>query len=117
LGYVGYSEIFINILKRKQEIDPLIGEELIKILKTMNRYRIIGLIIFGVFLLSTAAFFILLFGSIYGYIQLNFKIIDYLGPVSGVIFFSFAISIIALMEIFKRIISRMLKNIDSDKLP
>jgi hypothetical protein len=116
LGYIGYTKIFIGKLEVQQEIDPSTRENLLKILKTMNRFRIMGLAIFALFLVSVATLLILLFGSAYGYLHFNFNIVDVVGPASGIILFSFAIGVIVLMKSFQRTISRLLANIDTSKL-
>jgi hypothetical protein len=115
-GYIGYSKIFMAMLKEKPEIDPSTQKDLLKILKTMNKYRSIGLTGFALFLVSVSAIMILLFGSAFGYIHLNFNIVDVVGPASGIIFFSFAIGVLVLMKNFQRTISRLLANIDTSKL-
>jgi hypothetical protein len=115
-GYIGYSKVFINILKEKQEIDPSTREELLKILKTMNKYRNIVLTGFSLFLVSISILLILLFGSAFGFIHLNFKVTDVLGPASGIILFSFFIGVFVLLKSFQRKISRLLTNIDPGKL-
>jgi hypothetical protein len=113
LGYIGYTKAFRDKLEEKQEIDPLTRENLLKILKTMNTFRIIGLVIFALFLVSVATLMILLFGSAFGYIRFNFNITDVIGPASGIILFSFFIGVIVLMKTFQRKISRLLTNIDT----
>jgi hypothetical protein len=115
LGYVGYTKAFRDKLE-KQEIDPTTRENLLEILKTMNKYRSIGLTGFALFLVSVSAIMILLFGSAFGYIHLNFNIADVVGPASGIIFFSFAIGVLVLMKSFQRTVSRLLANIDTSKL-
>jgi hypothetical protein len=116
LGYIGYTKAFMDKLKEEYEIDLSTREKLIKILKTMNTYRNIALTGFALFLVSCVTLFTLFFGNAFGYIQLNFKITDVLGPASGIILFGFFIGVFVLMETFKRKISRLLTNIDSDKL-
>jgi O-antigen/teichoic acid export membrane protein len=115
-GHIGYSKVFMDQLEEKRKIDLSTREELLKILKTMNKYRIIGLVGFSLFLVSISILFILLFGSAFGCIHLNFKITDVLGPASGIILFSFFIGFFVLTKTFQRRISRLLTNIDRDKL-
>lgn len=115
-GYIGYSKIFMAMLKEKPEIDPSTRKDLLKILKTMNKYRYIGLSGFALFLVSTLVIMILIFGTAFGYIHLNFNIVDVVGPASGIIVFSFAIGVLVLMKSFQRTISRLLANIDTSKL-
>jgi hypothetical protein len=116
LGYIGYTKAFRDKLEEKQEIDPSTRKDLLKILKTMNKYRYIGLTGFALFLISISAIMILLFGTGLGYIHLNFNVADVVGPASGIILFSFAIGVIVLMKSFQRTISRLLANIDTSKL-
>jgi hypothetical protein len=116
LNYIGYTNAFRNKLEEKQEIDPLTRENLLKILKTMNKYRIITLAVFALFLVSVATLMILIFGTAFGYIHLNFNIVDVVGPASGIILFSFAIGVLVLMKSFQRTMSKLLANIDTSKL-
>lgn len=116
LGYIGYTKAFLNKLKEEQGIDFSTREKLIKILKTMNAYRNMALTCFALFLVSCATLLALLFGSAFGYINLNFNITNVLGPASGIILFGFFISVLVLMQTFKRKISTLLTNIDSEEL-
>jgi hypothetical protein len=116
LGYIGYANAFRDKLEEKQEIDFSTRENLIKILKTMNTFRIAGLVIFALFLVSVVTLMILLFGSAFGYFQFNFSIVDVVGPGCGIILFSFFIGVIVLMKTFQRKISRLLASIDTSKL-
>jgi len=116
LGYIGYTNAFRDKLEEKQEIDPSTRENLIKILKTMNTFRIAALVIFAFFLVSVATLMILLFGSAFGYFQPNFSVVDVVGLGSGIILFSFFIGVIVLMKTFQRKISRLLASIDTTKL-
>jgi hypothetical protein len=114
-GYVGYAEAFRNKLE-KQEIDPTTRENLLEILKTMNKYRNIGLTGFAFFMVSVATILILLFGTGFGYFHFNLNIADVVGPASGIIIFGFFIGIIVLMKTLQRKLSRLLANIDTSKL-
>lgn len=116
LNYVGYTNAFRDKLEEKHEIDPLTRENLLKLLKTMNTFRIITLSLFAVFLVSVAVVMILLFGSGFGYFQFDFNVGDVVGPGCGVILFSFFIGVIVLMKTFQRKISRLLNDIDTSKL-
>jgi hypothetical protein len=116
LGYIGYTKKFMEKLKVQQEFDPSTRENLFKILKAMNWFRIVGLTIFALFLVSVATLLILLFGSAYGYFQFNFNIFYVLGPVSGIILFGFFIGFFVLIKTFERKISRLLNNIDINKV-
>jgi ABC-type multidrug transport system fused ATPase/permease subunit len=115
LGYIGYTKAFRDKLEEKQEIDPSTRENLIKILKTMNTFRIIALVIFALFLVSVTTLMILLFGSAFGYFQFNFSVVDVVGLGSGIVLFSFFIGVIVLMKTFQRKISRLLASIDTSK--
>jgi hypothetical protein len=115
LGYIGYTNAFRDKLE-KQEIDPSTRENLLKILKTMNTFRIITLVAFALFMVSVAIVVILLFGTGFGYFQFNFNIADVVGPASGIILFSFFIGVFVLMKSFQRKISRLLNDIDTSKL-
>ncbi|MCW4003391.1 MAG: hypothetical protein NWE95_05710 [Candidatus Bathyarchaeota archaeon] len=112
-AYIGYANIFIKMLKKKQDIDPKTREQLIKLLKIMNWYRIAGLSVLAFFLFSTFAAFGLFFGSKYGYLQLDFKA-DVFGPVCIIVFLIFAFSVVTLMTAFKRKIGKTLLNINVD---
>jgi hypothetical protein len=116
LNYIGYTKAFRNKLEEKQEIDPLTRENLLKILKTMNTFRIMTLAIFALFLVSAAILMILLFGAAFGYFQFNFNILDVIGPASGIIVFGFFIGVIGLMKTFQRKISGLLTSFDTSKL-
>ncbi len=115
LGYVGYTKAFRDKLE-KQEIDPTTRENLLEILKTMNKYRNIGLTGFAFFMVSVVTIIILLFGTGFGYSQFNINVADVVGPASGIIFFGFFVGVIVLMKTFQRKISRLLANIDTSKL-
>jgi hypothetical protein len=116
LGYIGYTKDFRDKLEEKQEIDPSTREDLIKILETMNKFRIITLAVFAFFMVSVATLVILLFGIGFGYFHFNFNIADVVGPASGIIFFGFLIGVFVLMKSFQRKISRLLTDIDTSKL-
>ena len=116
MGYIGYIKAFRDKLEEKQEIDPLTRENLLKILKTMNTFKTMGLAIVALFMVSGAALMILLFGSAFGYIQFSFNIVDVVGPGSGIILFSFSIAVIVLMKTFQGKISLLLTSIDTSKL-
>jgi hypothetical protein len=116
LGYIGYTKAFRDKLEEKQEIDPSTRENLLKILKTMNKFRIITLAVFALFMISVATLVILLVGTGFGYFHFNFNIADVVGPASGIILFSFAIGVLVLMKSFQRTISKLLANIDTSKL-
>jgi hypothetical protein len=115
LGYIGYTNAFRDKLE-KQEIDPSTRENLLKILKTMNTFRIITLVAFALFMVSVAIVVILLFGTGFGYFQFNFNIVDVVGPASGIVLFGFLIGVFVLMKTFQRKISRLLNDIDTSKL-
>jgi MFS family permease len=116
LNYIGYINVFRNKLEEKQEIDPLTRENLLKILKTMNTFRIMTLAVFAFFLVSVAILMILLFGTGFGYFQFNFNIVDVVGPGSGIIVFGFLIGVVGLMKAFQRKISGLLTSLDTSKL-
>ena len=116
LNYIGYTNAFRNKLEEKQEIDSLTREILLKILKTMNTFRIMTLAIFAFFLVSVAALMILRFGTGFGYFQFNFNIVDVIGPASGIIVFVFFIGVIGLMKTFQRKISGLLASFDTSEL-
>jgi len=116
LNYIGYTNAFRNKLEEKQEIDSLTRENLLKILKTMNMFRIMTLAIFALFLGSVAILMILLFGTGFDYFQFNFDIVDVIGPASGIIVFGFFIGVIGLMKTFQRKISGLLASFDTSKL-
>jgi ABC-type multidrug transport system fused ATPase/permease subunit len=116
LGYIGYTKAFVDKLKEEQDIDLSTRENLLKILKTMNTFRITALAIFALFLVSVVTLMIVLLGSAFGYIQFNFNIVDVVGPASGIILFIFFIGVFVLMKTFQRKISRLLTDIDSGKL-
>jgi hypothetical protein len=116
LGYIGYTNAFRDKLEEKQEIDPLTRENLLKILKTMNTFRIITLVVFALFMISVATLIILLIGIGFGYFHFNFNIADVVGPASGIILFGFFIGVFVLVKTFQRKISRLLTNIDTSKL-
>ena len=115
-NYIGYTKAFRNKLEEKQEFDPLTRENLLKILKTMNTFRIMTLAVFAFFLVSVAILMILLFGTGFGYFQFNFNIVDVVGPASGIIVFGFLVGVIVLMKAFQRKISGLLSSFDTSKL-
>jgi hypothetical protein len=82
----------------------------------MNKYRYIALSALAVFLVSTLAIMILLFGSAFGYLHLNFNVANVVGPASGIIFPGLAIGVLVLNRSFRRTISRLLAIIDTSKL-
>ena len=116
LNYIGYTNAFRSKLEEKQEIDSSTRENLLKILKTMNTFRIITLALFAFFMVSVAAVMILFFGSGLGYFQFNFNVGDVVGPGCGIILLVFAIGVIVLMKTFQRKISRLLNDTDTSKL-
>ncbi len=115
-GYIGYSKIFMDILKEKTEIDTSTRKDLIKILKTMNKYRYTVLSGFALFLVSVIVIVILIFGTAFGYFQWNFNIVDVIGPASGIVGLGFLIGVFVFVKSFQRTISKLLANIDTSKL-
>jgi len=115
-GYIGYAKIFMGMLEEKPEITPSTQKDLINILKTMNKYRWIGLSFLALFFVSTLALMILLFGAGFGYLHFDFYMADFIGPACGIILFSFFIGVFVLMKSFQRKMSKLLANIDTSKL-
>ena len=106
----------MGMLKEKTEIDSSTRKNLLKILKTMNKYRYITLSVLAFFLCSISVIMILIFGTAFGYIYLDFNIANVAGPACGIILFSVFIGVFVLMKSFQRTISRLLANIDTSKL-
>ena len=115
-GYIGYSQIFMDLLEEKPEIDPATRKDLMKILRTMNKYRWATLSALAIFLASTICFMIVVFGTMFRFFHFNFNIVDVIGPTSGVILFGFLIGVFVLITSFNRTISKLLVNIDTSKL-
>lgn len=115
-GYIGYAKIFMGILKEKPDFDSPTRKDLLKILKTMNNYRYLVLSCLALFLVSALVIVIFIFGTAFGFINLNFNIVDVIGPASGIIFFSFVIGVFVLMKSFQRTMSKLLANIDTSTL-
>ena len=116
-SHVGYAKLFMNALEERQDIDLSVKQDLQRILKTMNRYRIIGLVGFAMFLLSVVAVMFVLLGTGLGAINWIFnQTADVWGPLCGVIFVCFAVGVLVLMNAYKRSISRILATIDIEKL-
>jgi hypothetical protein len=116
LNYMGYTKAFRDKLEEKQEIDPSTREDLIRILKTMNTFRIITLVLFAFFMVSVAIIVVLLVGTGFGYFYFNFNIANVVGPASGIVLFGFFIGVLVLMITFQRKISRLLTSIDTSRL-
>ena len=115
-GYIGYSKIFMDLLEEKPELDPTTRKDLMKILKTMNKYRWAGLSTLATFLASSICLLIVLFGTMFRFFHFDFNIVDVLGPASGIIGFGFLIGVLVLITSFNRTISKLLDNIDTNKL-
>ncbi len=115
--HVGYAKRFMEVLEERQDIDSSAKQDLCRILKLMNKYRVIGLVGFGLFLFSIVAIFVLLFGTGYGVFNWDFsQTADVLMPVDGVIFLCFAVGVFGMISLYKKRISRILATIDPEKL-
>ena len=115
--HVGYANRFMEVLEEREDIDSSVKQDLRRILKLMNKYRVIGLVGFGLFLLSIVAIFVLLFGTGYGVFNWDFsQTADVLMPVVGVIFLCFAAGVFGMISLYKKRISRVLATIDPEKL-
>ena len=75
-GYIGYSKIFMDILDKKPEINPATRKDLMKILKTMNKYRWIGLSALAIFIASTICLVIVTFGTMFRFFHFDFNIVN-----------------------------------------
>jgi hypothetical protein len=115
-SYIGYAKTFMDILEKKPAFDSSTRKDLLQILKTMNKYRYVGLSVLAFFIVSVSVIMILLFGTAFGYIHLNFDIVDVVGPGCGIIFFSVVIGVFVLMKSFQMTMSKLLTNIDTSKL-
>ena len=115
-GYIGYAKIFMDILETKLEIDSSTRQDLLKILKTMNKYRYIGLGVLAFLLISMSIIMILIFGTAFGHFNFDFNIANVVGPSAGIIIFSAFIGVFVLMRSFQRTMSKLLANIDTSKL-
>jgi hypothetical protein len=115
-SYIGYAKIFMEILEKKPEFDSPTRKDLLKILKTMNKYRYIGLSVLAFFLISMSIIIILIFVAAFGYIHFDFNIANVVGPGAGIIIFSVFIGVFVLMKSFQKTMSKLLAKIDTSKL-
>ena len=115
--HVGYANRFMKVLEERQDIDSSVKQDLRRILKLMNKYRVIGLVGFGLFLLSIVLVFVLLFGTGYDVVNWDFsQTADVLMPVAGIIFLCFVVGVFGMISLYKKRISRILATIDLEKL-
>ncbi len=115
--HVGYAKRFMEVLEERQDIDDSVKQDLNRILKLMNKYRIIGLAGFALFMLSIVVVFVLLFGTGFGMFNWNFsQTADVLMPALGVIVLCFGVGVFGMISLYKKRISRILATIDLEKL-
>ena len=113
----GYSGRLMAAIQQRQDIDPSTREELLDILKTMDKYRRIGLTVLLLFLISTFSALAIIFGDVFGLTRsLTANTINIIMPAFGVIMFSFFGAVLLLMRTFNTKISSMLTRIESGKL-
>jgi hypothetical protein len=115
--HVGYSGRFIELLKKRQDIEPKTQKELIELLKVMSRYRKLALVVLASVIGSGIILLLFLFVVASGIIRIPARQLgNIVGPGSGVIFFS-ALAAVALgMWKFKKTVSIGLARIDANKL-
>jgi hypothetical protein len=115
--HVGYSKKFSTKLEERQDFEPSTREALNNILKTMNKYRRMGLAILSMFVASGSGLLVFLFVNMFGLVRIaDYVVVNIVGPASGCILFGFFISVWYLLRGFNKRISGMMARIDSDQL-
>jgi len=115
--HIGYAGKFIELLKKRQDIEPRTQEELVELLKVMSRYRKLAFVVL-VSIIGSAiilALFLLIVAS--GIIRIPARQFgNIVGPGSGVVFFSALAAVTIGMWKFKKTVSIRLARIDANKL-
>jgi hypothetical protein len=113
----GYSKRLMATLEERQDIDSVTRKELLDVLKVMNKFMWIGLTALALFFVSVGGVLIPVFTDMTGLTRLlNADTINILGPASGGIVIGFALTVFLLLRTFKKKISSILAQIDSNKL-
>ncbi len=114
---VGYAKRFMEELEKNANIDPLTRHQLSEFLKVINKYRIITQSVLLLFVVSTMAIAVSVFAVLFGLIgNLDFNLLDVVGPISGVILASFFISVIVTKRQFNKEIPRMMTSLNTENL-
>ena len=113
----GYSGRLMAALEERQDIDPLTRKELLDVLKVMNKFRWIGLTALALFFVSVGGVLAPIFTDIVGLTKvLNADTLNIIGLASGCIVIGFGLAVFLLLRTFKKKISSMTAQIDSNKL-
>ena len=114
---IGYSGRLMAAIKSSQDIDSSTKEELLCILKAMDKYRRVGLTVLSLFLVSTFSALAIIFGDMFGLTRiLTSNTINIFMPALIVIMFSFMAAVLLLIKTFNTKISSMLTKVESGKL-
>lgn len=114
---IGYSKRLMSALEERQDIDPVTRKELLDVLKVMNKYRRTALTALALFFVSVLGVLAPIFTDMIGLTRLlNADTINIIGPASGGIVLGFALMVFLLLRTFRKKISSMIAQIDSNKL-
>ena len=114
--HVGYVKKFVSLLEKK-DIEPSTREEILELLKAMNRYRKMAFAVLGIFLISIFGLLFFFFVGVTGLVEIPERLLlNIIGPASGVILIGFFVSVPLVMAGFRRSTRKMLSNLDSVKL-
>jgi hypothetical protein len=113
----GYSGRLMAALEERQDIDSVTRKELLDVLKVMNKFRWIGLTALALFLVSVGGVLAPIFTDMTELTNvLNADTLNIIGPASGGIVIGFALTFFLLLRTFKKKMSNMIAQIDSNKL-
>ena len=113
----GYSGRLMAALEKRQDVDSVTRKELLDILKVLNKFRWTAVTTLALFLISGSVIIAPVFTDMVGLTNiLNADTLNIIGPASGGIAIVFGIAVFLLLRTFKKKISKMIAQIDSEKL-
>jgi hypothetical protein len=113
----GYSGRLMAALEERQDVDSVTRKELLDVLKVMNKFRWTAVTVLALFIVSACGIVAPIFTDMVGLTNvLNADTINIIGPASGGIFLVFGITVFLLLRTFKKKISNIIAQIDSEKL-
>jgi hypothetical protein len=115
-SHIGYSEVFLRQLRKKQDLgDSQTRESLFKLLKTMRKTQIIVLTHFVLTMVLTLVSFALLF-SYFKNTIFSFKVVDVLMPTMLLLWVTLGVDLFGSMHLLKKKAATILSTVDSSKL-
>jgi hypothetical protein len=106
---IGYTKRLMAALERRQDLESSTRENLLNIVRFMDRYRRMAIASLSIFLVAVSSMLIIISTDMLGLIRMSkINVGDIIGVGSGIVFFGFVTMVFFLVMNFKRKISNML---------